>query len=262
MSDEVIVTKKDRTLWIELNRPEARNAIRLGVTTDTVTEAMGTAAADPEIRSVVITGRGPAFCAGGDIKQMAMALASGGLDGAMVRQGIRSFHAMICAIYNLEKPVIAAVNGPAAGGGMGFMLACDMRIASEQARFGLAFVRLALTTDGGSSYLLQRIVGYSKAFELIALGDMFDAQEALRLGVVNKVVPHDQLIPATEELAARFAASPPNAIAMIKRGLRLAASASLQDAVENEATMQAFCMLGAEHAEGVAAFLEKRPPQF
>ena len=132
----------------------------------------------------------------------------------------------------------------------------------EQARFGLAFVRLALTTDGGSSYLLQRIVGYSKAFELIALGDMFDAQEALRLGVVNKVVPHDQLIPATEELAARFAASPPNAIAMIKRGLRLAASASLQDAVENEATMQAFCMLGAEHAEGVAAFLEKRPPQF
>lgn len=262
MSDEIIVTKKDRTLWIELNRPEVRNAIMLGVTTKAVIEGIQTASDDPEVRSVVITGRGSAFCAGGDVKQMAAVLQSGTVEGALLRGGVRSFHAMLFAVYNIEKPVIAAINGPAVGAGWSLALACDMRIASDQARFGFAFVHRGLTSDGGSTFLLQRAVGYAKAFELLALGDVCDVQEALRLGLVNEVVPHDRLIPATEELAARFAASPPNALCLIKRGLRLAAASSLQDALENEATMQAFAMLGAEHAEGVAAFLEKRPPQF
>ena len=261
-NSDIVVAKKDRSLWIELNRPEVRNAIRLGVTTTEVIEALAVAREDPEIRSVVVTGRGSVFCAGGDVKEMAKVVASGKPEPGVIRQSVRAFHAMIEALYNTEKPVIAAINGPAVGAGWSLALACDVRIASDRARFSFAFVHRGLTSDGGSTHLLQRAVGYAKAFELLTLGDLIDADEALRLGLVNKVVPHEQLIPAVDELAARYAAGPPDAMKMIKRALRLGASASLQDALENEATMQTLCMLGAEHAEGVAAFLEKRPPRF
>jgi len=259
---DIVATKKGRTFWIELNRPEVRNAIRLGVTTKQMIEALAVAREDPEIRSVVVTGRGSAFCAGGDVKEMAKVLEVGEPEPGVIRQSVRSFHAMVEALYNLEKPVIAAINGPAVGAGWSLALACDLSIASERARFSFAFVHRGLTSDGGSTYLLQRAVGYAKAFELVALGNTIDADEALRLGLVNKVVPHEQLVPATEELAARFAAGPPNAIRMIKRALRLASNASLQDALENEAIMQTVCMLSPEHAEGVRSFLEKRPAKF
>jgi 2-(1,2-epoxy-1,2-dihydrophenyl)acetyl-CoA isomerase len=258
----VVVAKKDRSLWIEFNRPEVRNAISLGVTTKEVVDALAVAREDLEIRSVVVTGRGPVFCAGGDVKEFAKVLEGGEPEPAVIRESVRSFHAMVEALYNIEKPVIAAINGPAVGAGWSIALACDVSIASERARFSFAFVHRGLTSDGGSTYLLQRAVGYAKAFELIALGDTIDANEALRLGLVSKVVPHEQLVPATEELAARFAAGPPNAMRMIKRALRLASNSSLQDALENEANMQTLCMLGAEHVEGVSSFLEKRPAKF
>jgi 2-(1,2-epoxy-1,2-dihydrophenyl)acetyl-CoA isomerase len=260
--EDIVVTKKDKTLWIELNRPEVRNAIRLGVTPREVIDALTVATNDPEVRVIVLTGRDPAFCAGGDVKAMAQVLQSPNPQGSAIRDAVRNFHAMVAALYNVEKPVIAAINGPAVGAGWSIALACDMRIASERAKFVFAFVHRGLTSDGGSTYLLQHAVGYAKAFELLALGDTVDAQGALQLGLVTSVVPHDQLVAATDELAARFAAGPPNALKMIKRGLRLSASSSLQDALENEATMQAFCMLGEEHAEGVASFLEKRPAKF
>jgi len=260
--DEIVVTKKDRSLWIEFNRPEVRNAIRLGVTTNQMNEALDVAREDPEIRSVVFTGRGSAFCAGGDVKEMAKAIEGGKPEPALIRESVRGFHSALAALYNIEKPVIAAINGPAVGAGWSIALACDVRIASERARFSFAFVHRGLTSDGGSTYLLQRAVGYAKAFELIALGDTIDADDALQLGLVNKVVPHEQLIPAAEELAARFAAGPPNAMKLIKRALRLASNSSLQDALENEANMQTLGMLGTEHAEGVRSFLEKRPAKF
>jgi len=259
---DIVVTRKESSLWIELNRPKVRNAIRLGVTPKEVINALTTASDDPDVRAIVLTGRDPAFCAGGDVKAMAQVLQSPNPEGSAIREAVRSFHAMVAALYNVEKPVIAAINGPAVGAGWSIALACDMRIASDRAKFVFAFVHRGLTSDGGSTYLLQHAVGYAKAFELLALGDTVDAEGALQLGLVNMVVPHDQLVAAADELAARFVAGPSNALKMIKRGLRLSASSSLQDALENEATMQAFCMLGSEHAEGVASFLEKRPAKF
>lgn len=259
---DIVVTKKDRALWIELNRPEARNAIRIGIMTSELLAALETARTDPEVRVLVITGRDPAFCAGGDVKEMARALASGHADTAMVRDKVREFHRTIEAIHEIEKPVIAAVNGSAMGAGCNLALVCDVRIASESATFGEAFVHRGLTSDGGSTYLLPRLVGYSKAFELLTLGEMLDAQEALRIGLVSRVVPHERLVPETQALAERYAAAPPKAVALIKRGLRLAANASLHDTLEMEAAMQALTMAGEEHAEGVRAFVEKRKPVF
>lgn len=262
MTQEVVVTKNDRTLWIELNRPEARNAIRLGTTDVEVIAALREAAADRNVRVIVITGRGSAFCAGGDVKEMAKALAGGKPEPGAVRDMVRAFHRMIEAIYECEKPVIAAVNGPAMGAGCNLALVCDARIASDRATFAEAFVHRGLTSDAGSTYLLPRLVGTAKAFELLTLGETIDAREALRIGLVNSVTPHEELMSATETLAARYAQAPPHAVAMIKRGLRLAATATLHDTLENEATAQALAMLGEEHAEGVRAFIEKRPSRF
>lgn len=259
---DVVVSIRHHVMRLELNRPDARNAIRLGTTDRLVIEALSRAAADAEVRAVVITGRGTSFCAGGDVKEMARVIEAGNRDAATIREQVRRFHAMIEAIHEFEKPVLASVNGPAIGAGCNLALVCDVRIASDQARFCEAFVHRGLTSDAGSTYLLPRLVGYAKAFELLTLGDTLDAHEALRIGLVSRVVPHDTLEAETEALAARFAQAPPRAVAMIKRGLRLAASASLHDTLETEATMQAFAMLGEEHAEGVRAFLEKRPPVF
>lgn len=262
MDAEVVITKKDHALWIELNRPEVRNAIRLGVTTRQVTNAILEASEDRDIRAVVITGRGSSFCAGGDVKEMAKAFVGDRPDAGAVREMVRGFHRMIETIYECEKPVVAAVNGPAMGAGCNLALVCDMRIASDQAKFAEAFVHRGLTSDGGSTYLLPRLVGDAKAFELLILGETLDAQEALRIGLVNKVVPHAELMSATEAMLARLAQAPPYAVAMIKRGLRLGATATLHDTLENEATTQALAMLGGEHVEGVSAFLEKRAPKF
>ncbi|MBI5094450.1 MAG: enoyl-CoA hydratase/isomerase family protein [Candidatus Hydrogenedentes bacterium] len=262
MDAEVIVTRKGRALWIELNRPEARNAIRLGGTTKLVIAAIADASADHDVRSVVITGRGSSFCAGGDVKEMAKALAGQKPDPGAIRDMVREFHRMIETIYECEKPVIAAVNGPAMGAGCNLALVCDVRIASDQAKFSEAFVHRGLTSDAGSTYLLPRLVGAAKAFELLTLGDTVDAHEALRIGLVNQVVPHGELLAETEALTTRYAQAPPNAVAMIKRGLRLGATATLHDTLESEATSQALAMLGREHVEGVTAFLEKRPPRF
>lgn len=262
MTTDIVVSKRDRALWIELNRQDARNAIRLGVTTVEMLEAIDAATRDDEVRSVVITGRGTAFCAGGDVKEMAKGIQSGGIEPATLREMVRDFHRVIEAIHEIEKPVIAAVNGPAMGAGCNLALVCDLRVASDQARFSEAFVHRGLTSDAGSTYLLPRLVGYAKAFELLTLGDVLDAYEALRIGLVNRVVPHEHLVPEVEALTARYAEAPPKAVAMIKRGMRLAATASLHDTLEVEAVMQALSMAGAEHKEGVQAFLEKRRPAF
>jgi 2-(1,2-epoxy-1,2-dihydrophenyl)acetyl-CoA isomerase len=262
MPTDILVSKRNRAMWIELNRPEVRNAIRLGVTTSETIEALNDAAADEDVRAVVITGQGTSFCAGGDVKEMARALQSERLDATLIREKVREFHKMIEAIHEIEKPVIAMVNGPAMGAGCNLALVCDVRIASDRAKFSEAFVHRGLTSDAGSTYLLPRLVGYAKAFELLTLGESLDAEEALRIGLVNRVVPHEQLLEETEALVARYAEAPTRAVGMIKRGLRLAATASLHDTLEMEATMQAVTMTGEEHVEGVRAFVEKRKPAF
>lgn len=261
MPQDITVEKKDRVLWVTLNRPESRNAIRPEMTEETV-EALSAAADDNDVRVVVLTAAGTAFSAGGDVKAMGTLLMNGMPDVHDARHMVRQFHKMIAAIYELEKPVICAVNGKSFGAGCNVALACDMRIASDQASFCWAFVQRGLVTDAGSTFLLQQLVGYSKAFELLTLGDTVDAQAALDLGLVNKVVPHDQLMDATRECAARMAAGPPKAIALIKRALQFANQSSFREALENEANLQALAFGGKEFPEGVASFLEKRAPNF
>jgi 2-(1,2-epoxy-1,2-dihydrophenyl)acetyl-CoA isomerase len=261
MGQDVKVEKKDRVLWLTLNRPEARNAIRPELVAESV-EAFQRAGEDDEVRVIVLTGAGPAFSAGGDVKAMGALLMSGAPDVHDARRMVKNFHKMIAAIHEVEKPVICAVNGKAFGAGCNVALACDLRVASDQASFCWAFVHRGLVTDAGSTFLLQQLVGYSKAFELLTIGDTVNADESLRLGLVNKVVPHDQLMSATEEMAKRMAAGPPKAIAMIKRALHFAKLAYLSEALENEANMQALAFGGKEFPEGVASFLEKRQPNF
>ncbi|MBI4559304.1 MAG: enoyl-CoA hydratase [Candidatus Hydrogenedentes bacterium] len=262
MPQDIVVTKKQRVLWIELNRPEARNAIRIPTTTNDLWDALNDAVADSEVRAIILTGRGPAFCAGGDVKEMAKALTAEQPDPTWAREIVQTFHRTVDRLYEIEKPTIAAVNGPAVGAGCNIALACDLRIASDQAKFTWAFVHRGLSSDAGSTFLLSRLVGPAKAFELLALGDPVSADEALRLGIVDQVVPHDQLVSAAESRAARFAAGPPKAIGMIKRGIRNAMHSTFRDALELEADLQAISLLGPEHREGVMSYLEKRHPKF
>jgi enoyl-CoA hydratase/carnithine racemase len=264
MPEDILVENKTGVLWITLNRPEARNAIRLHITSAELVDAIAEARDDTSVRAVVLTGADPAFCAGGDVKEMAAvrAFAKGNPDPHDIRQVVRGFHRALAELYELEKPVIAAVNGPAVGAGFSLSLACDLRIASDQAYFAMAFVNRGLTSDAGSTYLLPRIVGYPKAYELLTTGDRVDADEALRLGLVTRVVLHADLHAETQTFAERLAAGPPNTLAIFKRSLRLGESTTLHDTLENEANMQSLCMLGGEHAEGIAAFIEKRPPAF
>lgn len=217
---------------------------------------------DPEVRAIVITGEGSSFSAGGDVKEMVALRQQGAENPHFVRRQVRQFHAMIEAIYETEKPVLAAINGPAIGAGCCLALACDLRIASEEAKFSLAFVLRGLTADSGATYLLPRLVGYAKAYEMLALGNMVAAREALDIGLVNKVVAPSELMAAAEATAELLAAGPPDALAVLKRSLRLSESATLHASLEHEANMQALCLLGKEHAEGVTAFMEKRPPEF
>lgn len=261
MSEDIAVEKRGHVQWVTMNRPDARNALRAD-TINGFVEAFKEAKADNDVRVIVVTGNGPAFSAGGDVKEMAGVLQNPDRDVFSARAMVQQFHTMINALYEIEKPVICAVNGKAFGAGCNVALACDLRVAADDASFCWAFVQRGLVTDAGSTFLLQRLVGYSKALELLTLGDTVDAAESLRLGIVNKVVPKAQLLEQTEALAQRMAQGPPQAISMIKRALQCAALTSLREALENEANLQAIAFGGKEFIEGVMSFMEKRAPKF
>lgn len=261
MATDLTLSHEGPVLWLTMNRPDARNAIRATTIEDFVA-AVDDAARDDRVRALVVTGVDPAFSAGGDVKEMGKLLESGTPDPPFARRMVRNFHRMIAALYAIEKPVIAAVNGPAFGAGCNVALCADMRIASENASFSWAFVQRGLVTDAGSTFLLQQLVGYSKAMELLCLGETVSPQHALELGLVRSVLPHDRLHAEAQRLGEQFAQGPPNAIAMIKRALQSAATTSLAEALEVEAGLQAVAFGGAEFREGVLSFLEKRPPKF
>jgi 2-(1,2-epoxy-1,2-dihydrophenyl)acetyl-CoA isomerase len=196
----VLFSKEEGIGTVTLNRPDAMNALGGGMRQE-ILAALETAAADEEVRVIVITGAGKAFCAGGDVKEFVSgkrAEANLSIDQKPTRDKI------VLLIQQTGKPVIASVNGVAAGGGCNLALACDMRIASDRARFGEVFVRRGLVPDWGGMWLLPRLVGYSRAAEMIFSGEVIEAQEALRIGLVNRVVPHDELAPATKEFARKF----------------------------------------------------------
>ena len=250
----------DRVALITLNRPETLNALTPGMRVSLLT-AINDANTNDQVRVIVITGEGRGFCSGGDVKAMNEARRSGqanALDDriAPIRDKV------VLAMRNTDKPVIAAVNGHAAGAGMNIALACDIRIASSNAKFGQTFAKRGLHPDWGGTYFLPRIVGMAKACELIWSGRSIDANEAHQLGIVSEVTPPDELMNAVFELARSFAAGPPIAIRLAKRAMYRGMDTSLEEALEFETFAQNICSATQDAKEGIAAFVEKRDPQF
>ena len=258
--EHLLYEKSGRVAWITLNRPERRNSFG-GLMRQEIVSVLEDAAADREIRCVVITGAGDRhFCTGGDVEEFAT-----GKTQALEKTVSAERHAMCKAallINRMEKPVIAAVNGVAAGGGVNLALACDVRVASDRARFGQVFVRRGVHPDWGGIYFLPRLVGYAKACELIFGGDVIGAEEALKIGMVNQVVPHENLREAAREMAVKFAKNAPIPIAFAKRGLQNFGRWDLAQALDYESYVLSVCMQTQDIIEGFGAFLEKREPDF
>jgi 2-(1,2-epoxy-1,2-dihydrophenyl)acetyl-CoA isomerase len=251
---EVEVSRDGSVATITLNRPDVLNAL-----TRSMHEELAGAlreAREPDVRAVVITGAGRGFCVGQDLNEFR--------EGADDIEGrLRaSYHPNILAIRSLEKPVIAAVNGAAAGAGLSLACACDVRIGAESATFVPAFVNIGLVPDSGGTYFIHRLVGYARAFDWLTSGRRLTAVEAHAWGLVSEVVEDASLGDRVAELAGTLAAMPTRAIAMTKRLLDGAAGRSLEEQLEFEAQLQAAATRTEDFREGVAAFLEKRPPVF
>jgi enoyl-CoA hydratase/carnithine racemase len=248
---------------LTLNAPDIRNAISGAEMIDALEDACDRLNADMSAGVAILTGAGTAFSSGGNVKKMAD---GGGLGGGLPAQTRRNYKLGIqripLAFERLEVPVIAAVNGPAIGAGCDLACMCDMRIAAESAKFAESFVKLGIIPGDGGAWLLPRVVGYAKASEMAFTGDMLDAKEALACGLVSKVVPDAELMNEARKLAARIAANPPHAVRMTKRLLREGRNVQLATLLELSAAMQSLAHATADHKEAVAAFLQKRKPDF
>lgn len=261
--------KRDGVALITLNRPEVLNALG-GELTTLYSKALDDCRADPAVRCVAITGAGRGFCAGGDVRGMALMAGGTGMPGTPAADDIDGSIAMfqafqnglILATHEFPKPTVALVNGPAAGGGMGLALACDLRIASDRARFVTAFRNIGLSDDCGVSYFLERIVGRGIALELLYLSEAVDAARALELRLVNRVVPHDSLMRDGLAFCAAIAAGPIDAMARMKANVTFAETSGLAALLDREAAMWKIGQMGRDHKEAVAAFMEGRKPLF
>jgi 2-(1,2-epoxy-1,2-dihydrophenyl)acetyl-CoA isomerase len=239
---------------VTLDRPDSLNA-QTRASRRALLRDLRALSADAGVRCVVLTGEGRAFCAGQDLREPA-ALEN-------VDETIReTYIPVVEALVDMPKPVVAAVNGAAAGAGLSLALACDVRYMAEDAVLMMAFSNIALVPDCGGSWLLPRTVGYARAFELAASGRRIDASEALALGLVQRVLPRDEVLPAAHTVAAELAARPTLALAWTKRLMRTAEQGTLADVMELEAQLQAAAVRTHDHAEGVGAFLEKRSARF
>ena len=259
MYEHILVSESEGIATITLNRPDKLNAF-IGHMRRDLAEALEHAGSDRAVKVVVITGAGRAFCSGGDIAFMAELMDRGDSDefARILGAGRR----VIAAIRSMTKPVIAAINGPAAGAGLNLALACDLRIAASHATFTQSFVKVGLHPDWGGTYFLPRLVPPNKACELFFLGDSLDAAEALRLNLVNQVVAPEELESATLQLAERLRAAPPIAIAAVKQAIYMSGESSLDEMMRYETESQLRCFQSEDGHEGVRAFFEKRDPRF
>lgn len=253
----ILVEKSEQIAVLTLNRPEARNALDL-VMREEIGTVLDDAEADETVRVLVMTGAGEHFCAGGDVKSMKAQRHT----AAEGRARVDSLNRMVRRLVDFPKPTLAMVDGFAVGAGFNLALCCDLIVASDRARFGALFARIGLIPDGGGTYFLPRLVGLAKAKELVFTADVIDAEEARRLGVVNRVVPAGELRRATLELARRIATGPPKVLALAKHLLNRSATVDLSGALDLEAFAQSLALTGDDHQEGLQAFFDKRPPKF
>lgn len=255
----VIAERENAVLTLTLNRPDERNALSTQAQWDEIVEACDEIRRDQTVRCVILTGAGSAFSAGGNVKDMRDKKGISAGNPYQISQGyLDGIQRIPLALHGLDVPTIAAVNGAAVGAGCDLACMCDIRIASEKARFAESFVKLGIIPGDGGAWLLQRAIGYQRAAEMSFTGDMIDAAEALRIGLVTKVVPPDQLLPSAQALAQRIAANPGPALRMAKRLLRQAQTARLDETLQLSAALQALAHHSPEHDAAVAAFFSGR----
>ncbi len=261
MGYETLLIEQDGgVLTVTLNRPDKLNAVTDKMLAELL-DAFKQAEREPSVRAVLLTGAGRGFCPGQDLDDARQRQQSS--HGMSYGEHLRNtYNPLILKMRQIPKPVIGAINGVAAGAGMSMALACDIRLAAESATFLQAFVKVGLIPDSGSTWMLPRLVGMTRALDLMLSGRKIDAREALETGLVNRVVPDAELMPTARQTASEFAAAPTRAIGYIKRALDFAANSTLEEALNNEADLQEIAGRTADHQEGVAAFLEKRPAQF
>lgn len=255
--NNIVYEKTEGVVTITIDRPHRLNALSVRAVNEMVT-ALTRASEDSVVRVVVITGAGNAFCAGADLKD-----APDTMTPQMAHEVVGLYLDLIVAIRNVEKPVVAKVNGLAVGGGCCIALAADMRIASEEASFGLPFVKIGISgADMGATYLLPRLVGHGAATEMLMTGESIDAEEAYRIGMVNRVVPRDELDSATAEVVGRLASGPPLGLKFTKKALQASPDRDWRAQFDYEHFAQVACLMTEDYQEGRRAFIEKREPVF
>jgi 2-(1,2-epoxy-1,2-dihydrophenyl)acetyl-CoA isomerase len=258
MTDSVRYVTTDGVATITLTRPESLNSLTVDAKLSLL-GALQQAREDDTVRAVVLTGEGRAFCVGQDLREHADGLTAGDLELSTVTE---HYNPIIEAITSLPKPVIAAVNGMAAGAGASLAFACDIRIASEKASFLMAFANVGLGPDSGASWTLQRLVGYGRAMAMLLLAEPVPAAQALEMGLISAIVPADDLTAVVEALATKLSNGPTSAYAAIKTTMAFAAANDLTRSLAREAEAQAVCGHTADHKNAVDAFLAKQPASF
>ena len=259
MSDVLLAERSEGVATLTMNRPDSMNSLSVELKSALVA-ALQEVGSDPSVRAVVLTGTGRGFCVGQDLAEHIGLLQSG--DPAPLSTVREHYNPITVALTQMPKPVVAAVNGTAAGAGASFSFACDFRIVAEQAKFLLAFANVGLGLDSGVSWTLPRLIGSARALELSLLARPIDATTAQQYGLVTELVPAEQVLPTAQELAARLASGPTAAYAAIKQAIHFSASHDLAESLENEAVQQALAGGTDDHANAVAAFVAKQKPVF
>lgn len=262
MADFLLYEQDGPVVTLTMNQPDKRNPLTGNTAVPELLAAIERIEADDTVRCVILTANGPSFSAGGDIHEMKRQATPEVTEMAIRQEYRRGIQRLPLALFNLEVPVIAAINGHAIGAGLDLACMCDIRIASERAKFAESFVRLGIIPGDGGAWLLPRTIGLARAAELAFTGDTIDAQQALAWSLVSRVVPHDGLLAAARELADRIAANPAHALRLTKRLMREALHSRLDTVLELSAVFQAVSHKTADHAEAVDAFIGKRAPRF
>lgn len=261
-TDFLKIERDGAIVTLTMNQPETRNALTGNTAVPEFVQACADIAQDPGVRAVILAAEGTVFCSGGNVKDMQRYFTQK-LTPDVIREEYRNgIQRLPKALYNLDVPVIAAVNGPAIGAGLDLACMCDIRISSDKASYAESFVKVGIVPGDGGAWLLPRVVGMSKASEMAFTGEMLSAQEALACGLVSRVVPHETLLDEARNLAGKIAANPGAVLRMTKRLLREGERSTLESLLETSAAYQAIAHMTSDHEEAVRAFVEKRQPRF